>query len=84
MIKEKTMQQQIIDRYGEAEYFKELEAFLKKHQGQHCVIEYDYELNMPIGATYIFKPISVVHEHLHLMKTIAEHNRKVKIEEPPR
>lgn len=77
MKKQKTLQQEIIDSYGEAEYFKELEEFLKNHQHQYCSIEYDYELNMPIRAVYTFKPILVMHERIHLMKKIAEQERKM-------
>jgi len=72
----------VVNRWGTpAQFYAELERFLKKHQNLECAIEYDNELQMPIGAVYTFPPVLVAYEHLHLMRLIHEANNKEKQDE---
>lgn len=59
-------------RWGtDAEYFAELEKFLKEHDGADA-IEYCNETRMPVRAIYYFRPYTVVNDHFSLMEKIKE------------
>lgn len=60
---------QLIKRYGEKAYYKKLEEFHRAHE-KATSIEYDYELNAPIRAVYVFEPVTVLYEHLKLIEAL--------------
>jgi hypothetical protein len=63
-------------RWGtDAQYFQELERFLKEHRGS-SFIEYHNETKMPVMACYIFQPYQVFIEHEQLMKALRDSDKE--------
>ena len=75
-------EQQVISGWSKdrAEYFKELERFLKQHAGA-SMIEYSNDYRCPTKAYYVFQPYQVQCERDALMFRIEEAGKRAEVEE---
>lgn len=65
-------EQQIQEAWGTtAEYYQELETFMKQHEGA-SYIERDTEVNSPIRAVYYFRPYVTYMEREQLLRDLEE------------
>ena len=60
-------------RWGtEAQYYGELERFIKQHHGAGAILTYHNKWNVPVKAEYYFQPYACYVEHVQLLQKLAE------------
>lgn len=70
-----SLEEQMIARWGEKDYFTELKKFYAKHK-DCSYIEYDNQLNCPIRAVYRFMPYLTFLENEKLKEEIRNINKE--------